>query len=116
MKTKLIFTAMALMLTMPAIADFKLITQGYEVVLGEVRLPRNDGGSIAFKPCEACDYVTRRVAPDTRWEINGKATTLAQFRKRTEHLNDRDNHSVTVTRHVESNRITLISTIIRDSE
>ncbi len=116
MKTKLIFTAMALMLTLPVIADFTLITQGYEVVLGEVRLPRNDGGTIAFKPCEECDYVTRRVAPDTRWQINGKAVTLPQFRKRTEHLSNRDNHSVTVTRHIESNRITLISTIIRDSE
>jgi hypothetical protein len=116
MKTKLFLTAMALVLTVPAVADFTLITQGAEVVLGEIRLPRNDGGTIAYKPCEECDIVTRRVAPDARWEINGKAVTLPEFRKRTENLINRDNHTVTVTRHIKSNRITLVSTIIRDSE
>lgn len=116
MKTKFFMTAMALMLTVPAIADFTLITQGDEVALSEVRLPRNDGGTIAYKPCEKCDFVTRRVSPDTRWEVNGKAVTLRQFLKRTEQVSNRENHTVTVTRHLESNRITLVSTIIRDSE
>lgn len=116
MKTKFILTAIALMFTVPAVADFTLITQGAEVVLGDVRLPRNDGGTIAFKPCEECDFVTQRVAPDARWEINGIAVTLREFRKRTESLINRSNHTVTVTRHIESNRITLVSTIIRDSE
>lgn len=116
MKTKFFLTAMALILTVPAVADFKLITEGAETVLGEVRLPRNDRGTIAYRPCEECDFVTRRVAPDVRWEINGQAVTFPEFRKRTENLADRSNHTVTVTRHIESNQITLVSTIIRDSE
>ncbi len=116
MKTKLVLTAIALLFTVPAVADFTMITQGAEVALGEVRLPRNHGGTIAFKPCEECDYVTRRVAPDAQWQINGIVVTLPEFRKRTEKLIDRKNHTVTVTRHIESNRITLVSTIIRDSE
>jgi hypothetical protein len=116
MKTKLFLTAAALLLTAPAIAEFTLVTEGAETVLADVRLPRNDHGTIAYKPCEGCDFVTRRVAPDARWEINGKAVTLPQFRKRTEQLADRDDHTVTVTRHIESNRITLVSTVIRESE
>ncbi len=116
MKTKLFLTAMALMLSVTAVADFKLITEGAETLLGDVRLPRNDLGTIAYRPCEECEIVTRRVAPDARWEINGQAVTLPEFRKRTEKLINQNDHSVTVTRHIESNRITLVSTIIRDSE
>ena len=116
MKTKLFLAAAALLITAPAIAEFTLVTEGAEAALADVRLPRNDHGTIAYKPCEGCDFVARRVAPDARWEINGQAVTLPQFRKRTERLADKDNHTVTVTRHIESNRITLVSIIIRDSE
>jgi hypothetical protein len=116
MKTKLFFAALALMLTVPAIADFTLITQGDEVALSEIRLPRHEGRTIAYKPCDKCDYVTRRISEDTRWEINGKTVSFPQFRKRTEKIEDRDNHTVTVTRHIESNRISLVSIVIRDSE
>jgi hypothetical protein len=116
MKKRLIFTAMTLLLTMPAIADFKLITQGYEVMLNEVRLPHGDSGTIAFKPCNECDYVTRRIDSDVRWEVNGRAVTLSQFRKRADRVRNRDNQSVTVTRHVESDRITMVSIVIPETE
>ncbi|NQV86500.1 MAG: hypothetical protein HQ492_05425 [Woeseiaceae bacterium] len=115
MKTKLMFAAVALMMTMPAIADFKLITQGDEVVFGMVRLPQSGGEAITYKPCDECDYVTRRLASGVRWQVNGQSLTLPQFLERTAHLSNRDAHSVTVTRHIESNQITLVSTIIRDS-
>ncbi len=116
MRTKIIIAAVALLAAMPAMADFKFITQGYEVALSDVRLPRNIGGTIAFKPCAECSFETRRVTADVRWEINGQALSLAEFRKRTAQLGDRETRPVTVTRHIESDRITKVSAIVRDGE
>lgn len=116
MKTKLTIAAIVLFLSMPAVADFTPVTDGYELDLGDIRLPRNDGGTIAFKPCDECDYVTRRLSLEVRWQINGQAVTLSQFRERTGLLGDRDKHSVYISRHIESNQITNVSTTIRDSE
>jgi hypothetical protein len=103
-------------LTTLAGADLKLITQSDEVVFGDVRLPQKEGASISYRPCAGCDYVSRRIATDALWQINDKSMTLIMFLDRTAHLNNRDQHSVTVTRHIDSDRITLVSTIIRDSE
>jgi len=116
MKTKTITLILALILTVPAFAEFTLITQGYEVTLGDVRLPRNDGGTISFKPCDDCDYLTRRVSHDARWQINDQSMTLAQFKKRISLMPDHDEREVTVTRHIEQNRITKVKVTVRDSE
>ncbi len=70
MKTKIITLVCALILTVPAFAEFTLITEGYEVVLSDVRLPRNAGGSISFKRCDDCDYETHIASTDMLWQIN----------------------------------------------
>ena len=116
MKMKFLITALALLLTLPAAAQFRLITQGYEVALSDVRLPQADGGTIAYKPCSDCDYKTSRLARDARWAINGRVMRLQEFRKRMSSVTDRQDKTLTVTRHVETNRITMVSIILRDSE
>ncbi len=116
MKTKIFITAVAMILCLPATADFVQITRGHEVSLGSIRLPQIDGGTIAYKPCRDCDYEVSRLASDVRWEINGRPLTLTQFRKQTESISNREKHAVTVTQHIESKRITEVSTNIRDSE
>ena len=115
MKIRILFTALALTLALPATAElFKPITQGYEVSLSDVRLPRTEGGSIGYKPCDECDYRTDRVAVDARWEINGKAMTLRKFRDRVATLGNLDEYAVTVKRHIESNVIIKVSFDIYD--
>jgi hypothetical protein len=117
MKFKIFITALVLSLALPAAAQFELITKGAEVVLSDLRLPRNDGGTIAYKPCRTCDYKTNRVAVDARYEIDGKAMQLSAFRKQLSLVRDRKNQSVTVVRHLESNLVTRVSIyIIRSAE
>ncbi len=116
MINKIAFAVVAAFLTIPALAQIILVTDSYEVALSDVRLPHADGGTIAFKPCEECSYDTRRVNGAVRWELNGKAVSLSKFRKRCEKIEDRDNNTVTITRHIESNRITKVAITVRDTE
>lgn len=111
MKTKIFLSAVALILTMPAIADFTFIVKSYEVYLDETRLPRNEGGTIAYKPCTSCDYATTRVAVDARWKIDGRDVTLPEFRRQAEALNGSD-QIVTVTQNIESKQVTNVSCVV----
>jgi hypothetical protein len=116
MKFKLFITAILLTLALPASAIFEPIAVGYEVALSDVRLPRNPGGTIAYKPCEECDYKTSRVEPDALWMINGSSVQLEEFRDRMAAVRDPEANTVTVQRDVKTNRIIKISIYLRDSK
>jgi len=116
MKTKLLITAIALFLALPAAAEMKVITEGYECSLGNVRLPQSDSGTIAYKQCDSCDYQTNRVASDAVWELNGKPMRLQDFRKQLSQVRDRNDQTITVYRHLEQNRVVKVSIYIREVE
>ena len=109
MKTKLLIAAAMISLALPAAADFTTVQLAYEVALSEVRLPRNENGTIAFKECKDCEYKTMRVSANIRYEVDGLTVTLKQFRELTKHVADRDNETVTVLHHLEDNRVTKVS-------
>ena len=109
MKLKLFFAALVLGLSIPAAADFKTIVQAYEVALSEIRLPRAESGTIAFKECSTCNYRTKRVDANTRWKINGKSVSLKEFQLAVSRVTDRATEAVTVFHHLESNRVTEVS-------
>lgn len=114
MKSKLIISAIALLLAMPVAAQFKKITTGAEVALSDVRLPHSNSGTISFKTCADCDYETYRVSNSARWQINGEDMSLSDFRQRIARVTNRERHPAMVTRHIESNQITKVEVNIRD--
>ncbi len=109
MKTKLLIAAALFSLALPAAAQFKTIQQAYEVNLSEVRLPRNENGTIAFKECDKCEYRTKRVSAETRYLLDGHSIPLAKFREAMQHVTDRKNEAVTILHHLENNRVTEVS-------
>lgn len=113
MKLKVLFAAALLCLALPAAADYEVVQEAYEVALSDMRLPRAEGGTIAFKECATCEYRRVRVAADTTYRINGKPLTLAKFRATLEGVADRENQPVTVLRHVERNQVTDVSVYLR---
>jgi len=108
MKMKLIVTALLLCLSVPALAQFKTIAEAYEVQIGDVRLPQNDIGTIAFKRCGDCDYETRRINRGTVWEFNGERMSLEKFRRALARVDRSDNIPVQVLHHLESNQVTKV--------
>lgn len=109
MKFKVMITAMLLGMMLPAAADFTVVQEAYEVALSDIRLPRTESGTIAFKECDSCDYVTVRVGTDTVYRLNGNALSLGKFRAAVSSVEDRDSVPVTVLRHLERNQVTRVS-------
>ena len=112
MKTKMIITALALCLALPAAAGFRTIQKGYELPIDHVRLPQFAKGTIAFKKCGNCPYETKRLSSNVEWRINGKATTLVKFRAQVAQLT-RPDEIITVRHHLEKDQVTRVSVWVR---
>jgi hypothetical protein len=108
MKIKVLIAAITLGLALPVAADFVQIQEAHEVRLSELRLPQNEAGTVAFKPCGDCPYMVKRVNQETQWVLDGKSMPLAKFRRALLSL-DRDSTPVTVLHHLENDRVTKVS-------
>ncbi|MCO4812062.1 MAG: hypothetical protein KC572_10695 [Gammaproteobacteria bacterium] len=109
MKLKVLISLVLLSLALPAAADMRIVQNAYEIALSDLRLPRAEGGTIAFKECGTCDYVRLRVAADTRYQINGKAVPLDKFREAMAEVGDPGREAVTVLHHLKRNQVTAVS-------
>lgn len=100
------FIALVLIaLSFSAAADFTTLVEAYEVSSGDMRLPRNTGGTLTFKQCSACDSQTLLVNSRTRYIIDGKDVELITFKERMAGVR---NETVTVLHDLESNTISAI--------
>lgn len=113
MKLATLTLAFLLIVAMPAAAQFTTVQRAHEAVLSGIRLPASESGTLAFKPCRACEWQTVRVNSDTLWLVNKESLTLADFRRAAESVADRDQQSVTVKHHLENNVITKVAITIR---
>ncbi|MCG8369133.1 MAG: hypothetical protein MJA32_01320 [Proteobacteria bacterium] len=113
MKLKVSITAVLLALAFPAAADGTVVQEAYEVALSDLRLPRAEGGTIAFKECASCDYRRVPVAADTVYRVNGRKVPLAAFRLAVADVAARQDEAVTVLHHLERNQVTAVSVELR---
>jgi hypothetical protein len=91
-----------------AVADFRTITEAYEVELSDLRLPGNEYGRLTFKKCSDCEAQTLRVTGETRYLINDRDFALAEFKDQLKRAANRKDHSVAVLHHIESNTIVAV--------
>ncbi len=96
MKHISLIIAFMLALAAPVSAQNEVKVLAHEVRLSTLRLPAVESGSVAFKACDECDYTTRRVTPNTRWEINNRAVRFQDFRAALAAIRNRDEQYVTV--------------------
>ena len=109
MKLKVLISAILLSIAMPAMADWAVIQEAYEVDLDELRLPRNESGTIAFKTCESCDYMTKRVNSTTQYKLNGKPISLAKLQGAISEVANRSEKSAIVLHHLKKDQVTAVS-------
>ena len=112
MKIRAILVAVAVCLSLPALADFRTVARAYEVHLSEFSVPVTHNGIITFSECATCPSHSGRLTGDTQFIVNGKAVELKEFRKRVLQVRDRAHESVTVLHHLESDTITSVSITI----
>jgi len=108
MKIRLIIATIVFAIALPAAAQFRTIQQAYEVELVNLRLPQSESGTLGFRTCGDCDFVTKRLSEDTRWVLNGKSMSLQKFRRAVARVTERRNRYVTVMHHLEKDRITQV--------
>ena len=95
-------------LSLSAAADFRTITEAYEVDLSDLRLPGSEYGTVTFKQCADCDAQTVRVTVQTRYLINDRDFALVEFKEQLKRLGNGKDPSVAVLHHLESNTIKAI--------
>jgi len=82
----------------------------YELILGEVSLPRGEAGTLIFKPCADCNTTALRVSGQTRYAINGAAYELPDLLEVAEQIRQQDGGNsgtaVYVRFDIESKRVT----------
>ena len=109
MKSRVLITAALLMVAGAVTAQGTVVETAYEVALSDIRLPRAEMGTIAFKECEKCQYQRYRVGADTQYKLNGKALPLGKFRAAVALAENPQDEAVTVLRHVARNQVTVVS-------
>lgn len=109
MITRLLVLASLAIVSFSASADFRTLQRAYEVVLSDFRTPATPNGTVSFQPCEACDVLTVRVTPNTRYKVNNDFVELAEFRQQIRTIIDRDAETIIVLHHLETDTVATIS-------
>lgn len=105
MRIRAILFALAMCLSLPAAANFEIVSKAHEVSLADLRLPGSTAGTLTFKPCRDCDYQTVRVTAATQYEVNKQSVTLEAFRNQLASIRNRRETIVTVLHHLESDTV-----------
>ncbi len=105
MRIRKLLVLILLGLSLSAVADFRTITEAYEVDLSNLRLPGTENGTLTFKQCPDCEAQTLRVTGKTRYLINDRDFALAEFKEQLKRVRTRKDQNVSVLHHLESNTI-----------
>ena len=108
MRIRKLLVLVLLGLSLAAAADFKTITESYEVALSDLRLPGSEYGTLTFKQCSDCKAQTLRVTSKTRYVINDRDFALAELEEQLKGVRNRKDQIVSVLHHLESNTIKAI--------
>ena len=100
--------SLVLMMSTAAFAENYPPTRTYEVLVGEVRMPSADNGTITLRECSRCSYETHLVTPRTTYALNGKNMSLEDFRERIDALRLEGKHVVNVRRDLDTDTITKV--------
>ncbi len=103
-----IFMAALMCLSMSAVADFTTVELAYEIRLSNLNVPVSSSSALIFKTCGDCEFKKVRMTRDTRFVVNGENVGLKEFRKRVLQVRDRDEETIIVRHHLESDVITAL--------
>ena len=89
-------------------ADFRTVTEVYEIDLVNARMPATEGGTLAIKQCDDCDAQLLRATAATRYVLNKQNVTLAEFKNALISVTNRKDVIIDVFHHLESDTVTAV--------
>ena len=108
MQIRKLLVLVLLGLSLAAAADFRTTTEVYEIDLPNLRLPGTEGGTLALKECDDCEVLTLRVSAGTRYVLNHRDVTLADFKYAVSRITNREDTIIDVSHDLESNTVTRV--------
>jgi len=66
-------------LSLPSMAQMRVVELGYEASPSNVRLPTSDTGELTLQGCTTCKVVRLRATAATRYVIGGAEVSLAEM-------------------------------------
>ena len=82
MKTSRIAAALlSAMLALPALAQMKMLEQGYEVSPAQVRLPESATGELTVQRCMSCPVLRLRATAKSKYIVADQEVGLAEFKR-----------------------------------
>ena len=92
-------------LSLSAAADFRTTMEVHEVELTHLRLPGSTSGTLTFSDCTDCNALTIRATAATRYIVNGKDVSLADFRRVVAGIRNRSDQIIDVYHDLESDTV-----------
>ena len=109
MKFKVLIAAILFALVLPVAAQQQARTKAYEISVADLRLPQSEAGTLGFKPCDDCSYLTMRVDGNTEWVFDTSRMSLEKFRRSLSTVTDRANTPATVMHHLDGDSVIRVS-------
>ena len=69
------------MLALPALAQMKMLEQGYEVSPSQVRLPSSATGELTVQRCLSCPVLRLRATEKSKYIISDREVGFAEFKR-----------------------------------
>lgn len=111
MRIQIFIIAMLASLSFAASAENHIIEQAYEVAVNDLRLPGHALGTVAFKGCTSCELQTLSVTAETRYVLNDRDVTLANFTKAVNAIPDKRTNIATVIHHLKSDTVVAVHVV-----
>lgn len=86
MNVRLGLVLIALCVSVPAVADMKIITRAVETSTAYMNVPTTDNARLTFKTCDDCEFIEVRLTPATQYFLRGQSLVFADFRKQFNNL------------------------------
>ena len=94
-------------------AEGVVIERAYEVALSDFRVPPTTNSTVSFKACADCELLTVRVTHHTQYVLGNESVELKDFRRGISRARKREDVTVIVLHHLESDTITAVTIDLR---
>jgi hypothetical protein len=111
MRIQIFIITMLASLSFVASAENYIVEQAYEVAVNDLRLPGHVVGTVAFKGCDKCELQTIGVTAETRYVLNNRDVTLADFAKAVNAIADKRTNIATVIHHLKSDTVVAVHVV-----
>jgi hypothetical protein len=109
MKYRIIITALIMVFTLPALADFVTISRAYELEPELVNIPLSPSSSMLFSNCSGCEITSGQLTTQTRFSVDAKTVDFDEFCDAMRLAKQSEHSGIFLQHHLESNTIVSVS-------